>query len=198
MKMSIEFLSNIKICVNFFLRKSICCNVSNFMKIKVYRKKEKHQNKSLLMEIEKNKLQRKSSYLNKDIILFSEKSLLDLRNNSFHKKKSVFQSHSKRNLNLNKEGLLYSYGDKLQKPFFHSKPVSDSNLKKNIFLPKITDKMKKVIPRNERGGMVLIGKKFLPTVINQLNRSTNERRKNYIVNLKRDFSQEGKKLKIIS
>ena len=198
MKMSIEFLSNIKICVNFFLRKSICCNVSNFMKIKVYRKKEKHQNKSLLMEIEKNKLQRKSSYLNKDIILFSEKSLLDLRNNSFHKKKSVFQSHSKRNLNLNKEGLLYSYGDKSQKPFFHSKPVSDSNLKKNIFLPKITDKMKKVIPRNERGGMVLIGKKFLPIVINQLNRSSNERRKNYIVNLKRDFSQEGKKLKIIS
>lgn len=34
--------------------------------------------------------------------------------------------------------------------YFHSNPIKDSNMKNNIYLPKIMDRMRNSIPRNER------------------------------------------------
>ena len=46
--------------------------------------------------------------------------------------------------------------------YFHSNPVKDAQMKNNIYLPKIMDRMKYSIPRSERdkGGFLVEGKKI--------------------------------------
>ena len=54
--------------------------------------------------------------------------------------------------------------------YFHSNVINDAQMKNNIYLPKIMDRMKYSIPRNERdkNGFLVEGKAIFSKRINQI------------------------------
>lgn len=135
----------------------------NFMKIKVFNyQKEKFipKSPSLLMEIEKKKQKiKKNSPLEKDIIITNSNNVIKLFQNNANK---IILPKKRRKLSSNKERSFEGeYDNNNISPFNYWKSVNDSNLKKNIFLPKIIDRLKYTIPRNERdaNGVILQGER---------------------------------------
>ena len=149
----------------------------NFMKMKVHRNKiDKGLKKSpsLLMQIEKNKYKlRKNSPLEKDIIITNDSNVMRMLQNFSYRNSSIPQT--RRSSSIKKETTEinnsngYHHGNINSNPFNYWKSVNDSNLKKNIFLPKIIDRLKYTIPRNERDskGVVLHGEKVPQEVIDE-------------------------------
>ena len=150
----------------------------NFMKIKVFKnQKEKFLSKSssLLMEIEKNKHKiRKNSPLEKDIIITNNNNVIKLLQNIPNK---IIFPQKKRKFSSKKEfSFEGGYTNNNISPFNYWKSVNDCNLKKNIFLPKIIDRLKYTHPRNERdaNGVLLQGEKLPFQVIQEEGNKLNQ------------------------
>lgn len=163
------------------------------MKMKVIREK-KHffpRSSSLLMEIEKRRTKlKKNSYLDKNIVISNEPSNSKQMSFFSNRTSTVSQDNIKTmsiekkmisentKLYMNKENdnnddnqinnLKVNYI--IHYPNFnHWKSINDSNMKKNIFLPRIIDRLKYSIPRNlrDKDGVCLHGEKLPKEVFNR-------------------------------
>ena len=129
-------------------------------------------NNSILMKIEKesnkyynlinkyNKISLKK-IKKKHIILYKGKKET-LNSNINHKKNNSLNSVKFKN-NVLKEKFFDNNNIEENKILKNCKSIEDYKLKKNIYLPKITDRLKYQIPRNKRGnGFYIQGYKFIP------------------------------------
>ena len=146
-----------------------------FVKLKVLKSdyyNTLNYNDSILMKIEKesnkyNNLINKYNKISlnkikkKHIILYKgkrEKNNLNIN----HKKNNSLNSIKFEN-NVLKEKFFYNNNIEENKILKNCKSIQDYELKKNIYLPKIIDRLKYQIPRNKRGnGFFIQGNKFIP------------------------------------
>ena len=148
-----------------------------FVKLKVLKSSyynTLNYNNSILMKIEKesnkyNNLINKYNKISlnkikkKNIILYKgKKEEKKINLNINHKRNNSMNSIKSKNRTL-KESFSDYYNIENNKILKNCKSIEDYKLKKNIYLPKIIDRLKYQIPRNKRGnGFFIQGHKFIP------------------------------------
>ena len=150
----------------------------NFLKMKVISSPKYSINKKpLLKKIENDKLNLikkvenpldKNKFINKNIYILNDETIklkkaINLKPIIFHEQK--YDENLKKTLLTEKDKItdymieqnqnnlndfLQNSPDDYQGHNFHSNPITDVHMKSNIYLPKIIDRMKYNIPRNER------------------------------------------------
>ena len=150
----------------------------NFLKMKVISSPKYSINKKpLLKKIENDKLNLikkvenpldKNKFINKNIYILNDETIklkkaINLKPIIFHEQK--YDENLKKTLLTEKDKItdymieqnqnnlnefLQNSPDDYQGYNFHSNPITDVHMKSNIYLPKIIDRMKYNIPRNER------------------------------------------------
>ena len=150
----------------------------NFLKMKVISSPKYSINKKpLLKKIENDKLNLikkvenpldKNKFINKNIYILNDETIklkkaINLKPIIFHEQK--WDENLKKTLLTEKDKItdymieqnqnnlnefLQNSPDDYQGYNFHSNPITDVHMKSNIYLPKIIDRMKYNIPRNER------------------------------------------------
>ena len=93
-----------------------------------------------------------------------------IKQNLFGDKESIYEKYNTETFNNFLAGLEEPAEEMEPQPYyFHSNVVKDAQMKNNIYLPKIMDRMKYAIPRSERdkNGFILEGKAIFSNKLNK-------------------------------